>query len=145
MNAGKPFYRQRGDDLCAPAVGPLVNTLSVNTLIKQSKRTDPTHSTPRTRFMHSLTIIASIQADQDKTELVKAELEKLVDPTQSERGCLQYDLHQDNQDPTHFLFYEIWESRKLWQDHLKSAHILAYKTATEGAIKDAAIYEMTKR
>ncbi|MEO1610025.1 MAG: antibiotic biosynthesis monooxygenase, partial [Pseudomonadota bacterium] len=25
------------------------------------------------------------------------------------------DLHQDNENPAHFMFYENWESRELWQ------------------------------
>lgn len=94
--------------------------------------------------MHPLTIIASIQANEDQVPFVKGELEKLVDTTRSERGCLQYDLHQDNQDPAHFLFYETWESRELWQDHLKAPHLVAYKAATQEAIKESVIHEMTK-
>ncbi|MEM9449380.1 MAG: antibiotic biosynthesis monooxygenase, partial [Cyanobacteria bacterium P01_E01_bin.6] len=24
-------------------------------------------------------------------------------------GCIQYDLHEDNENPAHFVFYENWE------------------------------------
>ena len=69
---------------------------------------------------------------------------KLIDTTRSEEGCINYDLHQDNDNPAHFMFFENWESYDLWQDHIKSDHIAAYVKATEGAVTDKAIYEMTK-
>ena len=54
--------------------------------------------------MANLTIVANIKAKPDKIELVKNELEKLIDITRAEKGCVQYDLHQDNDNPAHFLF-----------------------------------------
>ena len=56
--------------------------------------------------MLKLTIVANIEAKSDKIDFVKAELEKLIHITRSEDGCLQYDLHQDNENPAHFMFYE---------------------------------------
>ena len=56
--------------------------------------------------MSKLTIVANIKAKSDKIDLTKAELEKLIDITSAEEGCLKYDLHQDNENPAHFLFYE---------------------------------------
>ncbi len=93
--------------------------------------------------MAKLTIVAHITAKPDSVAMVKAELENLVGITRTEEGCLQYDLHQDNEDPAHFLFYENWESRDLWQAHMNSAHIKAYKAATEEAVEAFALHEMT--
>lgn len=53
-----------------------------------------------------LTIVARIEANPDKIELVKAELLKLIEPTLQEAGCIRYDLHQDNENPAVFIFYE---------------------------------------
>ena len=94
--------------------------------------------------MAKLTIVAQITAKPDQVEFVKTQLMGLIEKTKQEAGCLQYDLHQDNNDPTVFLFYENWESRELWQDHIQSDHIAAYRSATEGAIQDARIFEMTQ-
>lgn len=93
--------------------------------------------------MSKLTVVADIHAHPDRIDRVKAELEKLIPPTRAENGCLQYDLHRDNEDPAHFMFYENWESRELWQVHLKSPHLVAYRKATEGAIARFGLYEMT--
>ena len=64
-----------------------------------------------------LTIVGKIEANADKVDFVKAELLKLIPITLKEAGCIQYDLHQDNDNPAVFLFYENWESRELWQTH----------------------------
>jgi len=94
--------------------------------------------------MPKLTIIANITAAAGKTELVKSELQKLIPPTLIEDGCIQYDLHQDNEDPAHFTFFEIWESRELWQEHMKAPHLATHREATEGAVAAVTINEMTQ-
>nr|WP_323368241.1 putative quinol monooxygenase [Thalassotalea sp. HSM 43] len=63
--------------------------------------------------MANLTIVANIIAKADRVDLVKAELLKLIDVTRAEAGCLQYDLHQDNDNPQHFMFFENWQNREL--------------------------------
>ncbi|NES24956.1 MAG: antibiotic biosynthesis monooxygenase [Symploca sp. SIO3E6] len=93
--------------------------------------------------MSKLTIVAHITAKSDKIELVKTELEKLIDITRAEEGCLQYDLHQDNENPAHFMFYENWESRELWQIHMNNQHIKDYMAATDGAVEVFTLHEMT--
>jgi len=92
----------------------------------------------------ALTIVATIEAKPDKIDLVKEELKKLIAPTLKEAGCIQYDLHQDNQNPASFLFFENWESRELWQDHMNSAHLAEYASATEGSIESILIQEMSQ-
>ncbi|MBW3140864.1 putative quinol monooxygenase [Ferrimonas balearica] len=91
-----------------------------------------------------LTIVANIVAFPDKAELVKTELLKLIDTTRAEAGCVQYDLHQDNDNPAHFLFFENWESRELWQDHMGNQHLKDYLAATEGAVAEFTVNEMTR-
>lgn len=94
--------------------------------------------------MANLTIVANIHAKADKVELVRSELQKLIESTRAEDGCIQYDLHQDNENPAHFLFFENWESRDLWQKHMNAPHLAAYRTATDGAIDAFTLNEMTR-
>lgn len=90
-----------------------------------------------------LTVVANIHAKADKIDLVKTELEKLIETTRAEEGCINYDLHQDNEKPAHFMFYENWESRELWQGHMSQPHLVEYLKATEGAVEDFTINEMS--
>jgi quinol monooxygenase YgiN len=92
-----------------------------------------------------LTIVAIIHATPNGRDLVKAELLKLIEPTLKETGCIQYDLHEDNNQPNTFLFFENWETRDLWQAHLQTEHIAAFKKASAGAIESSSIHEMTRQ
>ena len=94
--------------------------------------------------MTKLTIVANIVANEEKVELVKAELIKLINLTRSEEGCINYDLHQDNENPAHFMFYENWASRELWQVHMETQHLQDYMQATEGCVESFTLNEMTQ-
>ncbi|MDO6687940.1 MULTISPECIES: putative quinol monooxygenase [unclassified Agarivorans] len=94
--------------------------------------------------MPKLTIVANIKANADKIDLVKAELLKLIEVTRAEEGCINYDLHQDNDNPAHFMFYENWTSRELWQTHMGNTHLAEYMAATEGAVEEFVLNEMTQ-
>ena len=94
--------------------------------------------------MSKLTIVANIKAKSDKIELVKTELEKLIPITRAEEGCINYDLHQDNENPARFMFYENWESREHWQTHMGKPHLQDYLAATEGAVEEFTLNEMSQ-
>ena len=100
---------------------------------------------PKEEIMNNttLTIVARIVAKEESRELVKSELLKLIDITKAEQGCINYDLHQDNENPNLFLFYENWASKALWQVHMKGDHLAQYMKATEGAIEEFTLNEMT--
>ncbi|SMD13585.1 Quinol monooxygenase YgiN [Desulfocicer vacuolatum DSM 3385] len=94
--------------------------------------------------MAQLTIVAHIKTKADKIDLVKTELIRLIDTTRAEAGCINYDLHQDNENPAHFLFYENWASRELWQAHMENQHLKDFMAATEGAVEEFTVNEMTQ-
>lgn len=94
--------------------------------------------------MNKLTLIARIFTKKEKRELVKSELIKLIAPTRKEEGCINYDLHQDSENPNLFVFHENWESKALLEKHLASAHIAEYMKATEGAVEKFTLQELTQ-
>lgn len=93
--------------------------------------------------MSKLTIVAKIVAKEEKREFVKAELLKLIPITRAEKGNINYDLHQDNENPNLFLFHENWESRELWQEHMNNEHLAEYLKVTDGAVEEFILNEMT--
>ena len=92
----------------------------------------------------ALTILAQITAATGKEALVRAALEKLVAPTRAEQGCIQYDLHVDNENVGIFVFYETWETRDLWQAHMNAPHLAKYMASTDGMVDNFDLNEMTK-
>jgi len=93
--------------------------------------------------MPALVIVAHIHAKPGHEAAVRAELEKVIPPTRAEEGCVTYDLHQDNEDPTHFMFYEIWETMSHWDAHQKTAHLDAMRAATADIREKISVYQMT--
>lgn len=93
--------------------------------------------------MSNLIIVAHIIAKNEHVEHVTAELKKLIAPTRAEVGCLQYDLHIDNNNPCHFMFYECWGSRSHWQTHLDSPHSQAFGHAVKDELDNVTIHEMS--
>ncbi|WP_420897540.1 putative quinol monooxygenase [Amphritea opalescens] len=55
-----------------------------------------------------------------------------MESTGQEAGCLQPDLHQDNNNWTRFLFYERWEFRDLWEAHMDNVNLKSYSVALKG-------------
>ena len=90
-----------------------------------------------------VTVLALFKAKPGLEEEVKRELMALQGPTRSEEGCINYDLHQSKDDPSRFMFYENWQSRELWQVHMATQHLQDYMTATEGAVEEFTLNEMT--
>ena len=70
-----------------------------------------------------LTVIAHLRALNGQIEETKAFLTSLIAPTRSEHGCVEYWLHQDQDDPAEFTFYENWTSRAEWDKHMELPHL----------------------
>jgi quinol monooxygenase YgiN len=75
----------------------------------------------------SLTVIAHIRAKPGQESRVRQVLQGLVSPTRAEVGCINYDLHQSQADPTLFVFYENWASEAHLDAHSKSPHIQSFR------------------
>jgi len=91
-----------------------------------------------------VTVVAKIVAKKDSVEAVKSELLKLITPTRQESGCIEYTLHQDNQDPSLFLFYETWENAASIEKHMNTDHYKAYVRALDGMLEEKVVNKMTR-
>ncbi len=94
--------------------------------------------------MSVLTVVAKVVAKKGFVDSVKSELLKLVAPTRNEEGCIEYRLHQDNDDPVVFIFYENWKSEACLGKHMNSDHFKSYVTAIDGMIEEKAVHKMTR-
>ncbi len=70
----------------------------------------------------TLRVVARTVARPDKVEELKSVLVGLVAPTRQEAGCILYELIQNQEDPTDFVFVEEWESEAALQAHFETAH-----------------------
>jgi len=73
-----------------------------------------------------VTVVARIKAKKGMEEIVKQELIALLSPTRSEKGCINYDLHQSVEDKSLFMFYENWASKKDLNEHLEMPYMKSH-------------------
>jgi len=92
----------------------------------------------------NLTVVAKVTAKKDSVDNVKSELLKLITPTRKENGCIEYSLHQDNDDPAVFVFYETWESLTCLENHTNTDHFKNYVSAVGGLIEEKVVHKMTR-
>ena len=77
--------------------------------------------------------------DEFKTAILKnAELSVQRDP-----GCVRFDVLQQQDDPTRWFFYEVYEREQAWVDHRNSAHFLAFKEVGDRAILTRDVTKLT--
>jgi len=74
---------------------------------------------------NTIRVLALFKSKPEKCEALKNFLTKLIAPTRQEAGCLRYELHQNNADPSDFVFIEEWESDATLDAHLQSPHVQA--------------------
>ena len=94
--------------------------------------------------MSKLTVVAKVVAKQGSVEKVRSELLKLIEPTRKENGCIEYNLHQDNEDPAVFVFHETWENLACFEKHMNTDHFRRYISAVDGLIEDKTVHKMTR-
>jgi quinol monooxygenase YgiN len=86
--------------------------------------------------MKPLTIIAKLKTKNSCEEPLGQVLRSLIEPTRAEKGCINYDLHRSHEDPGLFIFYENWEIRPLWEEHMKSPHLMDF-SEKQGALTES--------
>lgn len=79
-------------------------------------------------------MIVKFVVKENKVKFVKSELLKLLEPTRKEKGCVQYDLHQDLENPSIFMFYEIWETKELWLEHDTNPNVINFVKTIEDSV-----------
>ena len=76
---------------------------------------------------HKVTVIARLKAKSGKEAQLKQELLKLVSPTRSEAGCINYDMHESLDGEAQFLFHENWTDQQALDRHLEMPHLKDFR------------------
>ncbi len=59
----------------------------------------------------------------EKADAFEALFRAYVEPSRAEPGCIEYHMLRDQQDPTLFIFFEIWQSRAHLDVHSNLPHM----------------------
>ena len=65
------------------------------------------------------TVIATLDAQPGKEDVVREALLSLVPLTRQEAGCVEYHLHECLGQTGRFVFYENWKTKQDWELHLQ--------------------------
>lgn len=93
----------------------------------------------------SVYLTAIIKSTTGNAEQLKAILKTLVSGSKNEAACLQYDLHQSEEDPNLFIFHEEWASQEELDLHNVTPHIKKFATDAAPILDGAPILHITKR
>ncbi len=72
----------------------------------------------------AITVVAKIKAKAGNEAEVEQAFRKMIGKVRAnEPGTLQYVLHRSTQDPTQFLFYEVYQDQASFDSHGKTEHM----------------------
>ena len=81
-----------------------------------------------------VTVIAQLVAAEGKDNELKEMLLNLIEPSRNDKGCINYDLHQSEDNSKLFMFHENWASKKLLDKHLATPHLQEFIKKSEGLL-----------
>lgn len=74
--------------------------------------------------MTAHTVIAILEAKPEKEAELKQALINVIEPSRSEKTCIEYRLHQSTKNKNEFILYENWKSQEAHQEQFKKPYIL---------------------
>lgn len=92
-----------------------------------------------------INLTAIIRSKPGNATAMKAFLLELVSESTKEPACLQYDLHQSDDDENMFIFHEIWQGEEGLNIHNGQPHIKQFGENVADIIDGpVVIYKTTK-
>ncbi len=91
-----------------------------------------------------VTIFAIIKSKEGSRDALYGHIQKLIEGTLKEEGCIDYILHSEIKDENTFIFYENWKSAEALELHRKSAHMQEYIANAKEMIANLQVIEAYK-
>src|SRR5436190_1299580 len=87
--------------------------------------------------MFALVVSLSVKADLRDKFLAAAE-DDSISSVRDEPGCVRFDVLQDNSDPNHFYYYEVYRDEPGYQAHLQAPHFARWRAAAAEVLAEPA-------
>jgi len=87
--------------------------------------------------MLALVVSLKVKADKRDQFLAAAEDDSICS-VRDEPGCLRFDVVQDNTDPNHFYFYEVYRDDAGFQAHGQAPHFARWRAAAAEVLEEPA-------
>ncbi len=92
-------------------------------------------------------LAGSLRYPPGAIQLLKDEMQKVVEATRREDGCINYDFALDISDPTRLIVFERWRDQAALDGHFKSPHMAAWIKAGAAAgpvERDLSVWEVNE-
>jgi autoinducer 2-degrading protein len=77
-----------------------------------------------------LALVVSLQVKPDmRDRFLAAAEDDSICSVRDEPGCMRFDVLQDNADPNHFYFYEVYQDEAAIQAHQQAPHYARWREA----------------
>ena len=87
-----------------------------------------------------VTVRAGMLAEFERAILINAESARTREP-----GCLRFDVSQREDDPTQWMFYEVYQDGAAFDAHRASAHFAAYQEVADRVVASKTLTRYTTR
>jgi (4S)-4-hydroxy-5-phosphonooxypentane-2,3-dione isomerase len=85
--------------------------------------------------MYVLIVSAKVKPEQ-RGRFLEAVEENAVRSVRDEPGCLRYDVVRSNDDPDHYLFYEVYRDEEAFAAHRATDHFARWREAAEVCLSE---------
>ncbi|MGC9964979.1 MAG: putative quinol monooxygenase [Syntrophobacteraceae bacterium] len=85
---------------------------------------------------HGINVVARFKAMEGMDRKLKELLLTLIEPSRSDEGCIDYELHQAIDEPALFIFYETWESREHLDRHSSTPHVQHFRSKVKDLLAE---------
>lgn len=92
-----------------------------------------------------LYVTAIIKSKAEYRQEIQAVLLNMVKETRKEQACIQYDLHQEINDPNIFVFYEIWANQKGLDSHNQQSYIQEFGSIIDSQLQEKPSIYITQK
>lgn len=66
--------------------------------------------------------ISKLYAKEDKVDEFIEVFKEMIPPTKEEEGCIQYEMYQDEEEPSLLIVLEQWATKEAFDGHLETDH-----------------------
>jgi len=91
-----------------------------------------------------IVLIARLKVKKNSVEAAKNAALAIIEDSRTEDGCLNYDLHQQIDDETVFIWHETWENKAAIEAHGSSEHFKSFSTEIKDLVEEPLQITLTK-
>jgi autoinducer 2-degrading protein len=88
----------------------------------------------------TVTVRREMLAEFERAILANADNARTREP-----GCVRFDVNQKEDDPSHWLFYEVYKDSAAFEAHRASPHFAAYQEVADKALLSKTLTRYTPR